>query len=42
MEGQQKETEYPGWHGNATGKELWSGEDKLGRFFKGIGMFVKK
>ena len=27
MEGQQKETQYPGWHKDATGKGLWSGEN---------------
>ena len=27
MEGQQKETQYPRWHKDTTGKGLWSGED---------------
>ena len=27
MEGQQKKIQYPGWHKNTTGKELWSGEN---------------
>ena len=27
MEGQQKEIQYPGWHKDTAGKELWSGED---------------
>ena len=27
MEGQQKETQYSGWHKDTTKKGLWSGED---------------
>ena len=27
IEGQQKETQYPGWHKGTTRKRLWSGED---------------
>ena len=27
MEGQQKETQYPGWYKDTTGEGLWSGED---------------
>ena len=27
MEGQQKETNYPGWHKDTIRKGLWSGED---------------
>ena len=27
IEGQQKETQYPGWHKDTTGKGLWSVED---------------
>ena len=27
MEVQQKEIQYPGWHRDTTGKELWSGEN---------------
>ena len=27
MEGQQKETQYPGWNKDTTRKGLWSGED---------------
>ena len=27
VEGQQKEIQYPGWHGDTTGKELLSGEN---------------
>ena len=27
MEGQEKEIQYPGWHRDTTGKELWSGEN---------------
>ena len=27
IEGLQNEIQYPGWHKDATGKELWSGEN---------------
>ena len=27
MEGQQKESQYPGWHKDTTRKGLWIGED---------------
>ena len=27
MDGQQKEIQYPGWHKDTTGKELWSVEN---------------
>ena len=27
MEEQQKETQYPGWHKDTTGKGLWSKKD---------------
>ena len=27
VQGQQKETQYPGWHKDTTGKEFWSGKD---------------
>ena len=33
LEGQQKEIQYPGWHRDTTGKELWSGENENNSFF---------
>ena len=27
MDGQQKQTQYPGWHKDTTKKGLWGGED---------------
>ena len=27
MDGQQKETQYPEWHKDTTGKRLWGGEN---------------
>ena len=31
MEGQQKETQYPGWHKYTIGKGMWSAEDNKGK-----------
>ena len=37
VEGQQKETQCPGWHKDTTARRLWSEEDN--EFLKGIEMF---
>ena len=42
MEEQQKEIQYPGWHKDTTGKELWSGEnDEVSHHFSFYQKFHK-